>query len=192
MIKKDNKNKINEGLLITYDQAVELVIDEVDSILVDEARTPLIISGKGDDSTKLYSMANSFTLGLTSRKIDPNEPKSNLFDREIKDETVDFLIDEKAKKASLTDKGIEKAEKFFGVDNFADLDNMEIAHHINQALKARAVMKRDIDYVVKDGEVLIVDEFTGRLMEGRRYSDGLHQAIEAKENLNIKSESLSN
>lgn len=165
------------------------IVDEVDSILVDEARTPLIISGKGDESTKLYSMANSFVLNLTSRKIDPNEPKDDLFNREIKEETVDYLIDEKGKKVSLTDKGVEKAEKFFGIENFAELNNMEIAHHINQALKAKSIMKRDTDYVVKDGEVIIVDEFTGRLMEGRRYSDGLHQAIEAKESLNIKSES---
>ncbi len=165
------------------------IVDEVDSILVDEARTPLIISGQGDKSTKLYEVANSFVQNLTSRIMDPNEDKQDPFNREIKEETVDFLIDEKARSVSITEKGTAKAESFFGVENLADISNMEIAHHINQALKAKAIMKRDIDYVVKDGEVIIVDEFTGRLMFGRRYSDGLHQAIEAKERLNVRSES---
>ncbi len=165
------------------------IVDEVDSILVDEARTPLIISGQGDKSTKLYEVANNFVRNLTSRKIDPNEEKQDPFNREIKEETVDFLIDEKARSISLTENGTAKAEGFFGLENLADVENMEIAHHINQALKAKAIMKRDIDYVVKDGEVIIVDEFTGRLMFGRRYSDGLHQAIEAKEALNVRSES---
>lgn len=165
------------------------IVDEVDSILVDEARTPLIISGIGDKSTKLYEAADSFVRTLTGRIIDPKEEKIDVFNREIKEETVDFLIDEKAKSCTLTEKGTAKAENFFGLENLADVNNMEIAHHINQALKARNIMKRDIDYVVKDGEVLIVDEFTGRLMYGRRYSDGLHQAIEAKEALNVKSES---
>ncbi len=167
------------------------IVDEVDSILVDEARTPLIISGTGDKSTKLYEVANNFVKNLTSRVLDPDEDdnKFDPFNREIKEETVDFLIDEKKRTVSLTEKGTEKAEKFFGIENLADPSNMEIAHHINIALKAKAIMKRDIDYVVKDGEVIIVDEFTGRLMFGRRYSDGLHQAIEAKENLNVRSES---
>lgn len=165
------------------------IVDEVDSILVDEARTPLIISGQGDKSTELYRVANNFVRNLTSRVIDPNEPKQDPFSREIKEETVDFLIDEKGRSISITENGTEKAESFFGIENLADVSNMEIAHHINQALKAKAIMKRDIDYVVKDGEVIIVDEFTGRLMFGRRYSDGLHQAIEAKENLNVRSES---
>lgn len=165
------------------------IVDEVDSILVDEARTPLIISGAGDKSTELYGMADSFVRTLTGRIVSPEEGKVDPFDREIKEETVDFLIDEKAKTCSLTEKGTAKAESFFGLENLADMENMEIAHHINQALKARNIMKRDIDYVVKDGEVLIVDEFTGRLMYGRRYSDGLHQAIEAKEKLNVRSES---
>ncbi len=165
------------------------IVDEVDSILVDEARTPLIISGQGDKSTKLYEMADNFARTLTSRIIDPNEEKLDPFNREIKEETVDFLIDEKAKTVSITEKGTAKAESFFGIENLADISNMEIAHHINIALKARNIMKRDIDYVVKDGEVIIVDEFTGRLMYGRRYSDGLHQAIEAKEKLNVRSES---
>lgn len=165
------------------------IVDEVDSILVDEARTPLIISGQGDKSTKLYEMADNFARTLTSRVIDPNEEKLDPFNREIKEETVDFLIDEKGKTVSITEKGTAKAESFFGIENLADISNMEIAHHINIALKARSIMKRDIDYVVKDGEVIIVDEFTGRLMYGRRYSDGLHQAIEAKEKLNVRSES---
>jgi preprotein translocase subunit SecA len=165
------------------------IVDEVDSILVDEARTPLIISGVGDKSTKLYEMADNFVRTLTSRVLALNENKNDPFDREIKEETVDFLIDEKAKSCSLTENGTAKAEKFFGVDNLSDVENMEIAHHVNQALKARNIMKKDIDYVAKDGEILIVDEFTGRLMYGRRYSDGLHQAIEAKEGLNVKSES---
>lgn len=165
------------------------IVDEVDSILVDEARTPLIISGQGDKSTKLYEMADNFTRNLSFRYLAPEETKSDPFNREIKEETVDYLIDEKSKSISLTEVGTEKAESFFGLDNLADIENMEIAHHINQAIKARAIMKRDIDYVVKDGEVIIVDEFTGRLMLGRRYSDGLHQAIEAKEKLDVRSES---
>ncbi len=165
------------------------IVDEVDSILVDEARTPLIISGQGDKSTKLYEVADNFVKNLTSRVMDPSEDKQDPFNREIKEETVDFLIDEKGRSISLTEKGTAKAESFFGLENLAGVSNMEIAHHINQALKAKAIMKRDIDYVVKDGEVIIVDEFTGRLMFGRRYSDGLHQAIEAKERLNVRSES---
>ena len=165
------------------------IVDEVDSILVDEARTPLIISGKGDKSTNLYTMADHFARTLTSRYLNPDETKSDPFNREIKEETVDYLIDEKAKSIALTDKGTAKAESFFGIENMADLENMEIAHHINQAIKARSIMKRDTDYVVNEGEVIIVDEFTGRLMLGRRYSNGLHQAIEAKEGLNVRSES---
>lgn len=165
------------------------IVDEVDSILVDEARTPLIISGQGDKSTKLYELADNFARTLSYRIIDPNEEKLDPFNREIKEETVDYLIDEKAKTVSITEKGTAKAESFFGIENLADISNMEIAHHINIALKARSIMKRDIDYVVKDGEVIIVDEFTGRLMYGRRYSDGLHQAIEAKEKMNVRSES---
>lgn len=165
------------------------IVDEVDSILIDEARTPLIISGKGDESTQLYQRADSFVRTLTSRMIDPKEDKVDPFNREIKEEIVDFLIDEKSNNCTLTEKGTVKTEAYFGVENLADPNNMEIAHHVNQALKARNNMKRDIDYVVNDGEILIVDEFTGRLMQGRRYSNGLHQAIEAKEGLNVKSES---
>ncbi|NLY76544.1 MAG: preprotein translocase subunit SecA [Tissierellia bacterium] len=165
------------------------IVDEVDSILIDEARTPLIISGEGEKSTDLYKTANSFVSTLKGRIVDPNEDKKDPFAREYKEETVDFLINEKARSCVLTERGTQKAEQYFGLENLADPDNMEIAHHINQALKAKYIMKRDIDYVVKDGQVIIVDEFTGRLMYGRRYSDGLHQAIEAKEGLNIRSES---
>ncbi|MDU5743674.1 MAG: preprotein translocase subunit SecA, partial [Finegoldia magna] len=152
-------------------------------------RTPLIISGQGDESTDMYMRANMFANGLTGRIMDPEEDKPDIFDREFKDETVDFLVDEKRKTASLTEVGTRKAEEYFGVENLSDPNNMELAHHINQALKANNTMKRDIDYVVKDDEILIVDEFTGRIMEGRRYSDGLHQAIEAKEGVEVKSES---
>ena len=165
------------------------IVDEVDSILVDEARTPLIISGTGDKSTELYKVADGFVRGLKGRILEASERKTDPFDREIKEEVVDFIMDEKARSVTLTEKGTGKAENYFGIENLADPENMEIAHHINQALKARNLMKRDIDYVAKDGEVIIVDEFTGRLMYGRRYSDGLHQAIEAKEGLNVKSES---
>ena len=145
------------------------IIDEVDSILIDEARTPLIISGKGDKSTDMYQRADRFVRGLK------------------KDE--DFTIEEKKKQIALTDEGVEKCEKYFGVENFSDPENMEINHHVLQALKARNMMKRDVDYIKKDGEIVIVDEFTGRLMFGRRYSDGLHQAIEAKEGVLVRSES---
>lgn len=165
------------------------IVDEVDSILIDEARTPLIISGMGDESTDMYVRADRFVRTLTGRIIDPNEEKQDIFDKEIKEEKVDFVVDEKKKTASLTEKGTAKAEKYFGLENLSDVSNMETAHHINQALKAHHTMKKDIDYVLKDGEVLIVDEFTGRIMEGRRYSDGLHQAIEAKEGVAVQSES---
>ncbi|SDZ18044.1 protein translocase subunit secA [Proteiniborus ethanoligenes] len=165
------------------------IVDEVDSILVDEARTPLIISGEGDKSTKLYYAANAFVQGLKGRILDPNEEKVSRLEREYKEETVDFVVDEKARNVTITERGVEKAERAFGVENLADSSNMEISHHINQALKANNIMKKDIDYVVKDGEVIIVDEFTGRLMFGRRYSEGLHQAIEAKEGLDVRRES---
>ena len=164
------------------------IVDEVDSILVDEARTPLIISGMGDKSTKLYGVADQFVRTLQGRVVDPNE-KKDLFDREYIMETVDYIKDEKARNVTLTEVGIEKAEKFFSVENLSDPVNMSVLHHINQALKANYIMKRDIDYVAKDGEILIVDEFTGRLMNGRRYSEGLHQAIEAKEGLEVNRES---
>lgn len=168
------------------------IVDEVDSILIDEARTPLIISGQSDKPTDLYEKAKAFASTATFRYLDPNEkPISPLdFDKDMPEETVDYVIDEKGNSVSLTELGTRDAEKFFGVENLADIDNIEIMHHINIALKAKALMKKDKDYVVKDGEVLIVDEFTGRIMYGRRYSDGLHQAIEAKEGLDVRNESM--
>ncbi|MBL7574780.1 preprotein translocase subunit SecA [Peptoniphilus asaccharolyticus DSM 20463] len=165
------------------------IVDEVDSILIDEARTPLIISGMGDESTELYTRARDFVETLSFRIKTEDESNFERFNRQFEEETVDFVISEKDKTATLSDKGIEKAEKYFGIENLADLENMELSHHINQALKAKGTMKRDIDYVVNDGEIIIVDEFTGRLMYGRRYSEGLHQAIEAKEGLEVKAES---
>lgn len=167
------------------------IVDEVDSILIDEARTPLIISGQGDPSTEMYSRANQFVNTLTGRILDPNEELNKLdaLFEEHKMETVDFLVDEKRKTSNLTEKGSAKAEKYFGVENISDPEHMELMHYINQALKANTNMRRDIDYVVDEGQVKIVDEFTGRIMEGRRYSDGLHQAIEAKEGVEIQSES---
>ena len=160
------------------------IVDEVDSILIDEARTPLIISGKGEDSSKLYEMADAFVSRLRRKvfaKTDEKEVQDNY--------DCDYFVDEKARTVSLTAVGIEKAEKFFGVENLADSDNTTLSHHINQAMKARGLMKKDIDYVVKDGEIIIVDEFTGRLMYGRRYNEGLHQAIEAKEGVAVAGES---
>ncbi len=168
------------------------IIDEVDSILIDEARTPLIISGEGEKSTDLYEMANSFVLNLKGKIQLPEEKKTKMdymmgdYDE---DDTVDFIHDEKAKNVTLTARGVNKAESHFNVENLADQENMELTHHINQALKAQNTMKKDIDYIVKDGEVLIVDEFTGRIMYGRRYSNGLHQAIEAKERIEVRKES---
>ncbi len=160
------------------------IVDEVDSILIDEARTPLIISGKGEDSSKLYGMADYFVSTLRKQVFAKTEDKE-----EHDSLDCDYYVDEKARTVSLTATGIAKAEKFFNVDNLADLENTTLSHHINQAMRARGLMKKDIDYVVKDGEIIIVDEFTGRLMYGRRYNEGLHQAIEAKENVNVASES---
>ena len=160
------------------------IVDEVDSILIDEARTPLIISGKGEDSSKLYEMADFLVAGMKKMvfaKTDEKEVQDNY--------DCDYFVDEKSRTVSLTAAGIEKAEKFFGIENLADPENTTISHHINQAMKARGIMKRDIDYVIKDGEIIIVDEFTGRLMYGRRYNEGLHQAIEAKEKVAVASES---
>lgn len=161
------------------------VVDEVDSILIDEARTPLIISGRGDQSTELYTMANSFAMTLKMSKVKEIQSKENAED--VAD--GDFVVDEKARTATLTKSGVEKAEKYFNLDNLMDAENMTIQHHINQAIKAIGVMRRDIDYVVKDNQVLIVDEFTGRIMLGRRYNEGLHQAIEAKEGVKVEHES---
>ena len=160
-----------------------VIVDEVDSILIDEARTPLIISGKGEESTKLYEMADFFVAGLRKKVFATTDEK------EIQDDLdCDYYVDEKSRTVSLTASGIAKAEKYFGVENLADVENTTLSHHINQAMKARGIMKRDIDYVVKDGQVIIVDEFTGRLMYGRRYNEGLHQAIEAKEGVSVASE----
>ena len=161
------------------------IVDEVDSILIDEARTPLIISGKGDKSTDLYSRANSFARSLKMIKVAKMDEKE---DTDLAYDS-DYVVDEKAKTATLTQSGVKKAEAFFGVENLMDIDNTTLLHHINQAIKANGVMRRDIDYVVADGQVKIVDEFTGRIMEGRRYNEGLHQAIEAKEGVKIENES---
>ncbi len=162
------------------------IVDEVDSILIDEARTPLIISGKGDKSTELYSIVDRFAKTLTSTTVVEMDSKEDMDDI---NETADYIIDEKAKTATITQRGIKKAEQVFNLDNLMDADNITLLHHINQAIKANGVMRNDIDYVVKDGEIVIVDEFTGRMMEGRRFNDGLHQAIEAKEGVKVKSES---
>ena len=160
------------------------IVDEVDSILIDEARTPLIISGKGEESSKLYEMADYFVSTLRKKVFAKTE------DKEVQDNyDCDYFVDEKSRTVSLTAEGIAKAEKYFGVDNLADMENTTLSHHINQAMKARGLMKRDIDYVIKDGQIIIVDEFTGRLMYGRRYNEGLHQAIEAKEGVQVAGES---
>ena len=161
------------------------IVDEVDSILIDEARTPLIISGMGEKSTQLYDQAEQFAARLKKYVVTETDDKAE------EDPTIDadYVVDEKAKTATLTARGIAKAEEFFGLENLSDPENSTIAHHINQAIKAHGTMKRDVDYVVKDGEIIIVDEFTGRLMFGRRYSEGLHQAIEAKEHVSVQRES---
>ena len=160
------------------------IVDEVDSILIDEARTPLIISGKGEESSKLYTMADSFVATLRKQVFAKTDDKEELDSCDC-----DYVVDEKARSVTLTASGIAKAEKFFGVENLADAENATISHHINQAMRARGLMKKDIDYVVKDGQIIIVDEFTGRLMYGRRYNEGLHQAIEAKERVTVAGES---
>jgi preprotein translocase subunit SecA len=164
------------------------IVDEVDSILVDEARTPLIISGAGDKSTDMYTTANKFVLRLERGPDVEKLSRVEMFERAQEEEKGDYVVDEKAKTVALTSHGQKKAEEFFGVGSLADVENMALNHHIIQALKANATMKRDRDYVVQNGEVLIVDEFTGRLMIGRRYSDGLHQAIEAKEGVKVERE----
>ena len=161
------------------------IVDEVDSILIDEARTPLIISGQGDESTQLYTIVDNFVSRLTCKTVASVDEK----EEEDPNETADYIVDEKARTVTLTANGIRKAEQAFHLENLADPENTTLSHHINQAIRARGLMKRDIDYVVKDGEVIIVDEFTGRLMFGRRYSEGLHQAIEAKEHVTVARES---
>ena len=162
------------------------IVDEVDSILIDEARTPLIISGQGSRSTDLYQRANSLAKGLRCVKVKQVDAK---LDNDAEYANADYIVDEKAKTATLTTTGVKKAEQYFGIDNINDPENMTIAHHINQAIRAYGIMQRDVDYVVKDGQVIIVDEFTGRLMFGRRYNEGLHQAIEAKEGVKVEHES---
>ncbi len=161
------------------------IVDEVDSILIDEARTPLIISGQGEQSTQLYQLADNFVARLKCRRVKAVDAK----EEEDASDDADYIVDEKARTATLTAQGIAKAEQAFNVENLSDPENTTLSHHINQAIKARGVMNRDIDYVVKDGEVIIVDEFTGRLMYGRRYNEGLHQAIEAKEHVTVARES---
>jgi len=186
---------LRDNMVIYKDDMVQRglnysIVDEVDSILIDEARTPLIISGQGDESTDTYSQANEFIQTLEGRILDPNEDAEiDPFDREFKVEDVDFLVDQKRKTSNLTEKGTAKAEKFFDIENLSDSANLELSHYINNALKANTTMHKDIDYVVNNGEVEIVDEFTGRIMQGRRFSDGLHQAIEAKEGVEVKAES---
>jgi len=160
------------------------IVDEVDSILIDEARTPLIISGQGEKSTDLYQKADAFVRRLNRLVVKETDDKVQL-----EEGNYDYIVDEKAHTATLTARGVEKAEKYFGVENLSDIENMTLSHHINQSLKAHGLMKKDVDYVIKDGEIIIVDEFTGRLMYGRRYSDGLHQAIEAKEGVKVEHES---
>ena len=182
---------LRDNMVIYKEQKVQrghnfAIVDEVDSILIDEARTPLIISGQGDKSTELYSRANSFAKTLRMVKVKEMDDKATDEDTHY---DGDYVVDEKARTATLTPEGVRKAEQYFGIDNLNDTENIEIAHHINQAIRAHGIMKRDVDYVVKDGEVIIVDEFTGRLMFGRRYNEGLHQAIEAKEGVKVARES---
>ena len=182
---------LRDNMVIYKEQKVQrghnfAIVDEVDSILIDEARTPLIISGQGDKSTELYSRADSFARSLHMVKVKEMDDKATDEDTHY---DGDYVVDEKARTATLTPQGVEKAERYFGIENLNDTENIEIAHHINQAIRAHGIMKRDVDYVVKDGEVIIVDEFTGRLMFGRRYNEGLHQAIEAKEGVKVARES---
>ena len=183
---------LRDNMVIYKDQLVQrglhyAIVDEIDSILIDEARTPLIISGRANQSSDLYKKADNFVSKLTPKIIVEEDVKD--FNQAEDNEKYDYIVDLKAKSASLTLKGIKKAEEAFGLENFNDLENSSLVHHVNQALRAHGVMKKDIDYIVKDGEVLIVDEFTGRIMYGRRYNNGLHQAIEAKEHVKIADES---
>ena len=183
---------LRDNMVIYQNQLVQrglhyAIVDEIDSILIDEARTPLIISGRANESSDLYKRADNFVKKLEAKVIVEEDVKD--FEQAEDNEKYDYIVDLKAKSASLTQKGIKKAEEFFNLENFNDLENSTIVHHVNQALRANGVMKKDIDYIVKDGEVLIVDEFTGRIMYGRRYNNGLHQAIEAKEGVKIADES---
>ncbi len=181
---------LRDNMAIYSDELVQrghvfAIVDEVDSILIDEARTPLIISGQGEQSTQLYQLADSFVARLKCRRVASVDAK----EEEDTSDGADYIVDEKARTATLTAQGVKKAEQAFNVENLSDPENTTLSHHINQAIKARGIMRRDIDYVVKDGEVIIVDEFTGRLMYGRRYNEGLHQAIEAKEHVTVARES---
>ncbi len=183
---------LRDNMVIYKNQLVQrdlhyAIVDEIDSILIDEARTPLIISGRANESSDLYKKADDFVKRLEPKVIVEEDVKD--YDQAEDNEKYDYIVDLKAKSASLTQKGIKKAEEFFKLDNFNDLENSTLVHHVNQALRAHGVMKKDIDYIVKNGEVLIVDEFTGRIMYGRRYNNGLHQAIEAKEHVKIADES---
>ena len=183
---------LRDNMVIYKDQLVQrklnyAIVDEIDSILIDEARTPLIISGRGAQSSDLYKKADNFVRKLTPKVIVEEDVKD--IAQAEDNEKYDYIVDLKAKSASLTQKGIKKAEQEFGLENFNDIENSELVHNVNQALRAHGIMKKDIDYIVKDGEVLIVDEFTGRIMYGRRYNNGLHQAIEAKEHVKIADES---
>ena len=183
---------LRDNMVIYKNQLVQrklhyAIVDEIDSILIDEARTPLIISGRANKSSDLYKKADSFVRKLKAKVIVEEDVKD--FEQAEDNEKYDYIVDLKAKSASLTQKGIKKAEEEFRLENFNDIENSELVHNVNQALRAHGIMKKDIDYIVKDGEVLIVDEFTGRIMYGRRYNNGLHQAIEAKEGVKIADES---
>ena len=183
---------LRDNMVIYKNQLVQrdlhyAIVDEIDSILIDEARTPLIISGQGEASSELYKRADAFVNTLDKKVIIEEDEKD--LNQEEDNEKYDYIVDLKAKSATLTQKGIAKAEKFFGLENYNDLENSTLVHHVHQALRAHGIMRKDVDYIVKDGEVLIVDEFTGRIMYGRRYNEGLHQAIEAKEKVKIADES---
>ena len=184
---------LRDNMVVYKEQKVQrghayAIVDEVDSILIDEARTPLIISGKGDKSTDLYAKADKFARTLKVQRFEELDSKEDMEDYYAEND-IDYVVDEKQKTATLTQNGVKKAEEFFGIENLTDPENLTIQHHVNQAIKAHGIMKLDVDYVVKDGEVIIVDEFTGRLMFGRRFSEGLHQAIEAKEGVKVERES---
>ena len=184
---------LRDNMVVYKEQKVQrghayAIVDEVDSILIDEARTPLIISGKGDKSTDLYERADKFAKTLKIQRFAELDSKEDM-ESYYQENGIDYVVDEKQKTATLTQSGVKKAEEYFGIENLTDPENLTIQHHINQAIKANGVMKNDVDYVVKDGEVLIVDEFTGRIMYGRRFNEGLHQAIEAKEGVKVQSES---
>ena len=184
---------LRDNMVVYKEQKVQrehafAIVDEVDSILIDEARTPLIISGKGDKSTDLYERADALAKTLKIQRFAELDSKEDM-EEYYEEHGIDYVVDEKQKTATLTQSGVKKAEEFFGIENLTDPENLTIQHHVNQAIKANGVMKLDVDYVVKDGEVIIVDEFTGRLMYGRRFNEGLHQAIEAKEGVKVQSES---